>query len=132
MQLSQIGKPNPIEFEFKDPYTGQSFTKPIFVSVHAIKSKVGKEATQKMQHNILKLRQDENNLIDGEIKLEVASQETIKWIADLVETWRGVEDEKGKEIPPSKEAFIEAFTQSEEFLNAVYAFAANLGNYLAK
>lgn len=132
MQLSQIGKPNPKEFEFKDPYSGQSFAKPIYITVHAIKSKIGKEATQKMQHAILQLRQDENNLVDGEIKPEIAKEETIKWIADLVETWRGVEDEKGKEIPPSKEAFIEAFTQSDELLNAIYAFATNSGNYLAK
>jgi len=134
MKLSDIGKPNPQEFEFKDPYSEQPTG--IFISVHALKSRIGKEAISQMQHSLLKIRQDENNMIeiDGkqEIKPDIILEETIKWTADITESWRGVEDDNGKQIKPSKEAFIKAYTQSSELMNAVLTFASNLGNFTAQ
>lgn len=127
MNISQIGKPNPKEFEFIDPYTLEPTG--IFITVHAIKSKHGKQATQTMQHTTLELRKNEANLINGELNPDLVKEATIGWIADLMETWRGVEDDSGKKIKPSKNAFIEALTQSEELLNAVYSFVSTHGNF---
>ena len=134
MKLSDIGKPNPQTFEFIDPFT-ESPTG-IFITVHALKSRIGKEAISQMQHSILRLRQDENNLIeiDGkqELKPELEAEEKIKCIADITDSWHGVEDDNGKQIKPSKEAFIKAFTQSSELMNAVLTFASNLANFTAQ
>ena len=134
MKLSDIGKPNPKEFQFIDPFTEQPTG--IFLTVHALKSRIGKQATSQMQHSLLKIRQDENNMIeiDGkqEIKPDIISDETIKWTADITESWRGIEDDNGKQIKPSKEAFIKAYTQSNELMNAVLTFASNLGNFTAQ
>jgi len=127
MKLSEIGTPNPQEFEFIDPYTEQPTG--IFITVHSIKSKHGKQVTQAMQHTMLELRKNEANLIDGDVKPELVKEATIGWVADLVDSWRGVEDDNGKKIKPSKEAFIEAFTQSDELLDAVYKFASTIGNF---
>lgn len=131
MKLSALKSPNIKEFEFINPYTEEPTG--IFIAVHAIKSKLGKEATHKMQLEMLELRKDKNNLTeDGTIKPDVIRVESIKWMAEITESWKGVEDDNGKVMKPTKDNIIKAYTEYEELANAVYNFAANSGNFVTK
>lgn len=131
MKLSDIGKPNPKEFEFIDPYTYEPTG--IFITVHAIKSKIGHHATIEKNRKQIEIISNKDNLDeDGNIKKEVIKQIIAEYMADIVETWRGISDENGKPIKPSKQAYINAFNESEELLNAVFNFANNSGNFSSK
>lgn len=123
MQISSLHKSNPKEFQFENPYDDKETG--LFITVHALNSKIGKEATHAMHLSVLELRQDEKNLTkDKELKPELAEIETVKWIAAITETWRGVEDDKGKKIAPNHSNFIKVYTAYDEIKNAVYAFAS--------
>lgn len=131
MKLSDIGKPNPKEMEFIDPYTNEPTG--IFLTVHSLKSKIGKYATIEMQRKQLEARNNPDNLDEnGALSIEVQKELTYEWVADLVESWKGVVDEHEKPIKPSKEAFIEGFRESQELLDAVFVFVNNSGNFGAK
>lgn len=131
MQLSSLHKANPKEFQFKNPYSNDDTG--LFITVHAINSKIGQEALHNMQLAILELRQNEDNLLeDKSINPELAEIETVKWLAAITETWRGVEDDKGKKITPTIANFIKVYTQYPEIKNAVYTFVSQSGNFSNK
>jgi len=138
MQLSKIRIDEEAkQFEFKDPFTGESFEKPILVKVYSTKSKVGKQSRHDMELKIIQLMQDKDNIIESEngkitIKPELIKDLAFENIADLVVDWSGIENEKGKEIKFSKKECIKAFNECEDFANAIYYFADNVGNYREK
>jgi len=137
MQLSKIRlNEEAKQFEFKDPFTGESFEKPIFVNVYSTRSKVAKEAKHSMQLKMIELMQDEKNVDKKDdkvqLKVELIKELSLDFISDIVVGWSGVENDKGKEIKFSKAECIKAFEECEEFMDAVYFFADNLGNYREK
>jgi hypothetical protein len=100
MILSNLYKPITKEFNFIDPFTDEPTD--IFITVHSLKSKLGKEVTHNMQLSLLALKDDVNNLNeDKTIKEDIQLVETIKWVSSLVSDWRGLQDNKGKDIKPT-------------------------------
>jgi hypothetical protein len=85
MKLSEITYhfDTPAEIEIKNPENGKSFKKPAFISVMSIES----EAGRKIQMDIY--RDAIDNKEDNKIN---------KHLAKLITSWRGIEDEDGKEI----------------------------------
>ena len=133
MNLSQLGHVEAKEFNFIDEYT--NLPTDIYVTVYPMKSKVGKKAENDMRHRIIELMQDENNIIevDGQKSLteNLVKLESMRRVADCVVGWRGVQDGKGKQIDFSRDECVNQFLQCEEFVNAVFAFSNNLGNFTA-
>ena len=130
MQLSNLGVIPPKEFNFIDPFTEQPTD--IFITVHPIKSKHGKDAEHKMRLKIIELMQDENNFIEGEekkLKTELIANASLEMVASLVVNWRGLEDEKGKQIKFSNEACFTIFKEHQELADAVYKLAGAMGNF---
>jgi len=133
MNLSNLGNVEAKEFNFIDEYT--NLPTDIFVTVYPMKSKVGKKAENDMRHRIIELMQDENNIIevDGKksLKEDIIKLESMRRVADCVVGWRGIQDDKGKQIKFSRDECVNQFLQCEEFVNAVFEFSNNLGNFTA-
>jgi len=133
MQLSTLGMTPLREFNFIDPFTEQATD--IFITVHPIKSKHGKAAEHKMRLKIIELMQDENNLIENEekkLKTELITNVSLEMMSNLIVSWRGIEDEKGKQIKFSNETCLEIFKEHQELADAVYQFASTMGNFFTK
>lgn len=131
MQLKNLGTTPPKEFNFIDPFTDEPTD--IFLTVHPIKSKYGKETEHKMRLRIVELMQDENNIeeVDGKknLKHELIMDETIRMISEMVIGWKGIEDDKGKQIKFTPEVCLETMKEHQSIADAVYSFANTVGNF---
>lgn len=125
MQLSQIGKPNTKEFEFIDPYTDEATG--IFVTLHSLKSKHGKEALHAMQLQAIELRGEKEELAD-----EDTMNLNIGLLLNLFEKFRGIDDDNGKAIKSTKANFDKALRESTELFSACLVFISNAGNFSRK
>ena len=132
MKLSNLGATPPQEFELLDPFTQEPTG--IKITIHPIKSRIGKQAEHVMRQSILKLMQDESNMIevDGNksLKVELIKEVSIQMLTDLTVSWNGIEDDNGEPIKFSKKACKKAYLENEEFTDAVYEYANDLGNFL--
>ena len=121
MKLSQINYDfnEAKEFEIKDPETGLSFEKPAFITILSIESDVG----QKIKLDIFR---EAAELIEK--KQERSEESTIKHLAKLIVSYRGIEDEKGKELKVTEENTLKLL-QSPIIYKMVNNESATLGNY---
>jgi hypothetical protein len=130
MKLSEINYDltTPAEIEILNPVTNKSFSKPAFISVYSLESKQGKTAQLNIYRDMLALKDGNKKDISDEEMNEI----TIKHLSKLVSGWRGIEDEKGKEIEFSEEKTLEILTQYEVIFNTVNQSVANLGKFMKK
>jgi len=122
MKLSNIGKPVILEMEFLDPYTDEKTG--VFVKFHSLKSRHGKESLHAIQLKTIEAK-EKNEEIDN----KVLNRELL---LSLFESFRGLEDDKGKAIKSSKKAFEDAINESQEFSKACLVFVSQSGNFLRK
>ena len=131
MKLSSIGNTPSKEFNFLDPYTNQPTD--IFITVKPMKSKAGKAIEHNMRLKMAELIQDENNIIRAEEKIdlkpEILLDLTIEMIANLVEDWRGIQDDDDNEIEFSTEVAYQLFKEHQVIADAVFLYSSNLGNF---
>lgn len=131
MKLSMLKSPVIKEFEFINPYTDEKTG--IFITVNSVKSREGKEATHRMQIEIIEARLKEENFDkDNKLKQEIMKDITIRFMADLIVEWRGIEDEDGKKIKFTKEAAFTILKEYIELADAIYVFVNNAENFLKK
>ena len=122
MQLNQIGKPIILEMEFLDPYTDEKTG--VFVKFHSLKSRHGKESLHAIQLKTIQAKENKE-----EIDYQSFNKELL---LSLFDSFRGLEDDKGKAIKSSKKAFEDAINESQEFSNACLVFVSQSGNFLKK
>jgi len=129
MKLSEINYDltSAKEIEILDPVTKKSFENPAFISIYSIESNIGKQCQVSIYRDMLEITKEKKKPTDADIK-----KLTCKNIASLVAGWRGIEDEKGKEIEYSKEKAIEVLENYDMIFNVVDKESAKLGNYLGK
>lgn len=131
MKLSKLGNTPSKELNFIDPYTNEPTD--IYLTVKPLKSKSGKEIEHNMRLRIAELIQDDNNIVKSankvDLKPEIMIDVTIAMVADLVEDWRGIQDENDEYIPYSKEVCLELMKEHQTLADAVYNFSSNLGNF---
>ena len=131
MKLSTLGNTPSKEFNFLDPYTNQPTD--IYITVKPLKSKAGKEIEHNMRLKIAELMQDEKNIIKTDKRVDlnpdIMMDITISMVAELVEDWRGIQDDDDKDIVYSKEIALELLREHQSIADAIYLFSSNLGNF---
>ena len=127
MKLSQINYDltNTKEVEILDPVTKKSFEKPAYISIYSVESNIGKQCQVSIYRDILELTKGKEKPTEEQLK-----KLTCKNISNLVAGWRGIEDEKGKDIEYSKEKAIEVLENYDMIFNVVDKETAKLGNFL--
>ena len=131
MKLSEINYDlsKPAEIEILNPLTHASFEKQAFISVYSLENKVGKNAQLNIYRDMLAIKENDDK---KEISDEEMNEITIKHLSKLVAGWRGIEDEKGKEIEFSEEKALEILTKYELIFNVVNQNVGNLGKFMKK
>lgn len=67
---------------------------------------------------------------NGEVPEDVATSIFQRCVAEtILLDWKGIQDEKGKEIPFSKELALEYLQKAQLFANDVVAAATNIANF---
>jgi hypothetical protein len=132
MQLCKIGQSESKTFKFIDPYTKQDTG--ITLQIHPLNSKIGKKAEYNRNMKFIELKKDDNNFLDDKKtpKPEVIELIAVEFVADLVEDWKGVTNEKNKAIPFTKENLINGLKECMELTDAVLAFASDALNFQVK
>lgn len=127
MKLNEINYDltNAKEIEILDPNTKQSFEKPAFISLYSLESKKGKQCQMNIFRDILEFKSKKEELSE-----EQEQEIVIKHISKLVAGWRGIEDEKGKEIKYSESKALELLQKYDIIYNIVDTEVGKLGNFL--
>ena len=129
MQLSQIGYCEPQTLSFIDPYTTEQT--PIKLKIYPKNSKIGKNAEHNMRLESLELMKDENN-IDTQtknLKLDLITDISIRFLTELVADWEGITNEKEKPIKFTKDECFKALKECTELCDAVFRFTNEKLNF---
>ena len=109
---------------------------PLKLEIHAIDSKAGKNAMRDMQVEIWELMKDEGNTteIEGKknLKVEHLQRLSIDYLSNLVESWDGVTDEKGKKVKFDRELLKQVLEANNDLGVAIDSFSKDIeGNFQA-
>lgn len=132
MQLCKIGHSESKTFNFINPYTKQDTG--ITLQIFPLNSRIGKKAEYNRNMKFIDLKKDPNNFLeDGKTpKPEVMEQVAVEFVADLVEDWKGVTNEKNKAIPFTRENLINGLKECMELADLALAFASDVKNFQEK